>query len=280
MQIRFLVPTDTEQLLVAINAAFIDYIVPFQLNAEQLHRKIFVENVRLDYSIGVFEGERIVGFIMHAVRELDGELVIYNAGTGVLPDYRGKDLVGKMYDYSLHFFKEKEVEQLLLEVIEGNFSAIRAYEKKGFTIRRKLMCFGGIIKSNVVVTSPLATVTQISRIDWLIFQSFWDISPSWQSAVVSIDNIKPGIWAAIINERIVGYVLFSRMTKRIYHIAVHPKYRRKGIGSQLMAVVEKYSSGEKVVFNNVDESADHLKLFLEKHGLVHSINQFEMIKKL
>lgn len=278
MQIRKLTQQDIPDLLNVINGAFADYIVPYQLNTEQLQFKMASENILLEWSVGVFEAEKPVAFIMHGVRIADGKTVVYNAGTGVLPEYRGQGWVGKMYDYIQPFFEENKVNQLVLEVLECNQSAIRAYQKNGFAIRRKLLCFGGELKPTS--HSNTATIKPLQDFIWEDFRSFWDISPSWQSAIPSMDITKPNAFGAFIDAELVGYVLFNPANKRIYQIAVAPKHRRKSIGTQLLTAVQLQMSGEEVKLNNMDEEAENLKLFLEKQGLSNHINQFEMLKSL
>ena len=277
MLIRHLTEKDTPDLLNTLNHAFADYIVPFQLNAEQLQFKIRSENIVFHWSTGVFDSERLVAFIMHGVRKENGKTVVYNAGTGVLPEYRGKGLVGKMYDFIQPFFKNK-VNELVLEVIEKNQSAIRAYEKNGFTIRRKLLCFGGELKK--ISHQSAASIEPLHELLWEDLQLFWDISPSWQTAIPSMDIAQPTAFGAFIDSELVGYVLFNPFNKRICHIAVAAQYRRKGIGTQLLAEVQKQLPNEKLQFNNIDEAAENLKSFLEKLGLANNINQFEMSKNL
>ena len=278
MQIRQLTKQDIPDLLKAINGAFADYIVPFQLNEEQLQFKMRSENIIPEWSIGVFEAEKLIAFIMHGVRTIEEKNVVYNAGTGVLPEYRGHGLVGEMYDYIKPFFEENNVNQLVLEVIESNQSAIRAYEKNGFTIHRKLLCFAGELQPKQHPNT--ATIRPLQNFVWEDVQSFWDILPSWQSAVASMNFAEPQALGAFVSNYLVGYVLFNPTNKRIYHIAVTSEYRRKGIGTQLLTETQKQLSDKKVQINNMDEAAESLKLFLEKHGLTNDINQFEMIKSL
>lgn len=278
MQIRKLVAQDTSDLLKAVNDAFADYIVPFQLNAAQLQLKIAAENIILEWSAGVFEAGKLIGFIMHGVRTIAGKTVVYNSGTGVLPEYRGQGLVGKMYDYMQPFFEENKVQQLVLEVIEGNRSAIRAYEKNGFSIQRKLLCFDGELQMKP--QSGVASVQPLPGFLWEDFQSFWDITPSWQNAISSMDIAKPMALGAFMDTELAGYVLFNPVSKRIYQIAVALRHRRKGIATQLVAAVQQQVPNEKIQLNNMDEAAENLKLFLEKQGLTNNINQFEMVKIL
>ena len=84
-----------------LNASFSDYIVPLHLNIEQLEYKIVTENIHLDLSVGVFSSGQLVGFMLHALQIVDGKLSAYNAATGIIPAYRGRGLVGKMYQYLL-----------------------------------------------------------------------------------------------------------------------------------------------------------------------------------
>lgn len=232
----------------------------------------------MEWSVGVFKGEIPIAFIMQGVRIQDGKTVVYNAGTGVLPEYRGQGLVAEMHDYLLPLLMEKQVSKMVLEVIETNQSAIRAYEKNGFSINRKLLCFGGEVRAKD--SSNAVSIQALNDFSWDVFQSFWDIIPGWQSAKESMDVVQPKALGAFIEDQLVGYALFSPTKKRLYQISVAPDYRRNGIATKLLTEIKKQMPPEKVQMMNVDEAAENLKLFLEKQGLVNEINQFEMIKEL
>lgn len=278
MELRRLTNKDRAELLVTLNGAFADYIVPFQLEAEQLHFKISSENILPEYSVGAFDEGKMVAFMLHGLRNRAGKKMVYNAGTGTLPAFRGKGLVGKMYDYLLPFLKNQEISQVVLEVIENNQRAIHAYEKAGFSILRKLLCFGGVLQANAA--PGIYTVLSLDKLDWDILQSFWDIEPAWQNAVATMENILPGALGAFAGDELVGYVLFNPDRKRLYQLAVAPRHRRKGVATQLLCQMRQALPQEKIQCNNVDEAATGLKIFLEKQGLINEINQFEMCKKL
>lgn len=278
MEIRRLTHNDVAALLDAVNGAFADYIVPFQLDAEQLQFKMTSEDVLPAFSVGVFDAGKLVAFIMHGFRNSPGKRIVYNAGTGTLPAYRGKGLVGKMYDYMLPFLKDHEIEQLVLEVIEGNQRAIHAYEKNGFSIRRKLLCFGGILAVKTVPGNYV--VRPLNHLDWDILQSIRDIEPAWQNAAATMENIQPEALGAFAGDELVAYILFNPERKRLYQLAVASGHRRKGVATQLLNHIQQVLPGQKIQCNNIDEAATGLKVFLEKQGLVNEINQFEMIKNL
>lgn len=278
MQIRKLTNQDSSNLLNTINDAFADYIVPFHLNSEQLEFKIVSENIHLEWSIGVFEADKLIAFIMHGVRTLNNSTVLYNAGTGVMPEYRGQGLVGKMYDYILPYLEKKHVNEVILEVIEDNKSAIRAYEKKGFSIQRKLLCFSGVLKSDNSFNR--FSIQPLESYNWELFTSFWDIMPSWQNAIPTIDFAQPRAFGTFFKGEFVGYILFNPSNKRVYQLAIANQYRRKGAATQLLAKVQQQIPNEKIKITNIDQASGSLKLFLEKQGLINDINQFEMIKNL
>lgn len=278
MEIRRLIQEDTGDLLNAVNGAFADYIVPFQLDAEQLQFKMTSEDVLPAFSVGVFDAGKMVAFIMHGHRSPSGKRIVYNAGTGTLPAYRGKGLVGKMYDYILPFLKDQEIEQLVLEVIESNQQAIHAYEKSGFSNRRKLLCFGGSIAAKAVPGEY--EIRPLNHLDWDILRSFGDIEPAWQNAAATMENILPEAIGAFAGDELAGYILFNPERKRLYQLAVAPRHRRKGVATQLLNHIQQALPGQKIQCNNIDEAATGLKIFLEKQGLVNELNQLEMIKNL
>lgn len=278
MLIRQLTQADKPQLHATLNAAFADYITPFQLNEAQFESKLHAESVSLPHSVGVFIGDKLVAFIMHALRTVEGQQRIYNSGTGVLPAYRGQALVGKMYAYSLPILQEQGIVAMQLEVIENNHAAIRAYEKNGFQIQRKLLCFSGSLPAEK--HSGIASIRELTTYPWPTLQSFWEVSPSWQSTAQSMELIQPAALGAYVADQLVGYVLYSSHNKRIYQLAVAAAYRRKGIATQLLATLGSEFSGAVVALNNIDEAALDLKHFLEKNGMTNRINQFEMHKSL
>ncbi|MGY0034785.1 GNAT family N-acetyltransferase [Pedobacter sp. NJ-S-72] len=161
---------EIDRIVEVLNQSFSDYIVPLQLNSKQLAFKISSENVKLDLSIGVFSSGKLIGFMLHGLNEVDGKLSAYNAATGVVPDYRGQGLVGKMYDFLLPKLKAIGVEQMLLEVIVGNDAGVRAYEKMDYQVNRTLDCFRGAIET--VEKSPVAVIRDLEDFDWDKFSSF------------------------------------------------------------------------------------------------------------
>ncbi|KAB1230124.1 GNAT family N-acetyltransferase [Chryseobacterium viscerum] len=277
MEFKTLASTSIDEILSVFNHSFSDYIVPFHLTKEVLISKIAAEKLDMNISVGAFEEGRLVSFILQAEKIENGEKTIYNGGTGVVPESRGKGLVRKMYDFIIPILKERNANILLLEVIEGNQNAIRAYENLGFTIVRRLLCFNGNInkgKENAEVF-----IQELKDFQWEKLCLFWDIEPSWQGSVFVLEPMPEHYvtQGAYDGERLVGYIIYGPASKKIYQIAVDKNYRNQGIGTMLFNAILQKNNGQPIALNNVDDSSENISKFLsEKIGLNNWLSQFEM----
>lgn len=141
--IRSLAGVPHERIVAAFLEAFADYAVAMPADAEYYRARWGMEGVRPDCSFGAFSGGRLVAFVLHAVDERGGRLLAYNAGTGVVPAWRGRGLTGQLYAAALPVLSARGVGACLLEVLTGNAPAIRAYRKAGFSVKRLLRCYRG-----------------------------------------------------------------------------------------------------------------------------------------
>ncbi|WET47487.1 GNAT family N-acetyltransferase [Chryseobacterium indologenes] len=278
MEFKTLANVDVEELLAVFNHSFSDYVVPFHLTKEVLVSKIATEKLDMNVSAGAFEDGRLISFILQAEKVENGKKIIYNGGTGVVPERRGKGLVRKMYDFIIPILKERNADVLLLEVIEGNEAAIRAYENLGFTKVRRLVCFKGNINTGFPKTN--ATIKELKELQWEKLQSFWDIEPSWQGAVFVLNPMPENFKAlgAYVDENLVGYLIYNPISGKVHQIAVHKDYRNGGIGAGLFAAI---ADGQPIAINNVDEASQETAAFLDKKiGLQNWLSQFEMKRRI
>jgi ribosomal protein S18 acetylase RimI-like enzyme len=280
MEIKSLENVNLNDLLDVINLSFSDYIVPFSLTLEQLQSKINAEGIKLDLSIGVYGEDKLVGFMLHALNTANTEFIAYNAATGVIPDYRGKGLVGKMYDVLVPKLEKLGVKQMVLEVIEGNHPAIRVYEKMGYTIHRKLDCFRGSVPALDI--NSKVVIKNLPAPEWELFKSFWDIEPSWQNDVMTVNNsiASSQILGAYINDVLVGYAIYNPTSRKINQVAVSPDYRRKGIGTSLCNHISNAVDQNELLVYNVQNSSVEAKGFIKNLNIPYTISQFEMKRNL
>lgn len=278
MEFKTLANVDVEELLAVFNYSFSDYIVPFHLTKEVLVSKIITEKLDMNLSVGAFEEGKLVSFILQAEKLENGQKIIYNGGTGVVPESRGKGLVRKMYDFIIPVLKERNADVLLLEVIEGNEAAIRAYENLGFTKVRKLLCFKGNINSGI--KNDAVVIKEMKDFQWERLQSFWDIEPSWQGSVYVLNPMPENYQAlgAYWDGNLVGYIIYNPGAGKVLQIAVHKDYRNQGIGARLFTAI---TDGQPIAINNVDDTSKEAAVFLDqKIGLQNWLSQFEMKRSI
>jgi len=277
MEFKTLANTSIDEILSVFNHSFSDYVVPFHLTKEVLISKIAAEKLDMNISVGAFEEGRLVSFILQSEKVENGEKIIYNGGTGVVPESRGKGLVRKMYDFIIPVLKERNANTLLLEVIEGNQPAIRAYENLGFAIVRRLLCFNGSIQQGE--GNAEVSIKDLNDFQWKLLCSFWDIEPSWQGSVFVLEPMPENYvtLGAYMEEKLVGYIVYSPAVKKIYQFAVDKNYRNRGIGTTLFNAIKEKNGGQTIALNNVDDSSENTSQFLsETVGLNNWLSQFEM----
>ncbi len=279
------------ELTETFNVAFSDYIVPFKITEDQLAEKLRTANIQLDLSPGAVVDDKLVGFIWHGLGWREGKTVIWNGGTGVVPDQRGKGITGKLYDYILPMLKERGYERSVLEVIIGNDPAIHTYQKKGFEIVRTLDCFrakatpstGGTIKDVARPKKELAQRILNRPYDWSAFHQLRSWQPTYQNDDARMDLLGEQVKAvgAFLKNELVGYILFDARIDRgdIYQFGVHPDFRQQGVGRYLFEIAE---SGKSVPLKVINVDAAHTPSlsFFQHLNFERTIGQYEMTLKI
>lgn len=258
------------------NQAFADYLIPFSLSETDLKAKIAAENIRLDYSLGVFLKNKLTGFILVGVDTIDRKPTAYNAGTGVIPECRGQRHTHAMYDFLLPLLQSNGFSDHLLEVITHNNKAIHIYKRIGFETLRTLNCY----KGNIASSRSSFDFKPLNVLDWELMVSFWDFKPSYQNSIATINRMKNDLEfvGAFADANLVGYIVFG--AARIKQFAVHPQFRRMGIGRQLFYEVQKKAGNAIVSLTNIDAANKGTNTFLLEIGLVQTVQQLEMGMKI
>lgn len=275
MEIKTLGGIDKKDILNVFNKSFSDYFIPFQLSEEQLTSKMLADKTELDLSVGVFENKNLIAFILHGFDKIDNKKVIYNGGTGVIPEKRGSGLTKQMYHFILPILKENRIDRLQLEVITENIPAINSYKKSGYKIERELCCYKGEI--NILNINDRLEIKKLSNYDWDLMESFWDIYPTWQNSKNVINELKNNniSLGAYLENQLVGYVIYNPSNNRIQQIAVSKNFRQKKIASTIFReIIETYTNSLSII--NVDKSSKCINTFLEKIGFENTLEQLEM----
>ncbi|WP_268846423.1 GNAT family N-acetyltransferase [Flavobacterium aestivum] len=274
MEIKSLQDTEIDELVTVFNQSFSDYIVPFKITKEQLKDKIKSDNIKLEYSVGAFEDNQLIGFILNGFDFINGNKIAYNAGIGVIPEKRGNKVTIKLFEHIIPKLKKQNVTKIKLEVITENEIAFRTYKKIGFEIIRELNCYKGHVKSEI---KSKFKILPLKNFDWELQKSFWDWNPTWQNSInaaenISHLNIRIGAFDA---NSLIGYLIYNPNSNRIQQFAVNKDYRNQGVGKQLFQYITGENEKEFSLIN-IPVNSLNTNHFLSNLGLEVYIKQYEM----
>ena len=276
---RLLTTADFHPLYECFLEAFSDYQVDMQMSEEQFRQRVVRDRVELESSAGAFDEDRMIGFYMNGRGVWEGKQTAYDAGTGVVPDYRRRGVAEELFDFMMPQLKERGITQYLLEVLTSNERAVALYRKIGFEEVRRL----AVLRSNAMMkTSGDVEGVLIRRMeepDWDVFCAYWDGKPSWQSSIDAVESVRDQreIVGAFVDEKCVGYGIVHQPSGLLMQMAVGSAFRRRGIGRKILAAL----SGKEILkINNVDEELKGTLAFFKACGFEVVLRQFEMIRTL
>ena len=219
-------------------------------------------------SYGAFENDRLVAFILHGIDTINAKRVAYNAGTGVLPGYRGKHLSFKLYEYCIAQLKEQGIEKFALDVIDQNTPAIKTYEKAGLTITRKMISYKG---DTVFKKDPSIEIRNIPP-DWKMIEELCEWQPAWQYNNNTLRRAWNNYSFLVAGKNAEAYCIVNLKNGRIAHFGSKVEDKK-----YLSALFASLADIEKpLVIIHVDEKAADANSFIASAGLSHFITSYEM----
>lgn len=272
---------DRNQLLDTFLASFADYAVDMSgVTNEVKSLRAIKNNVDWDVSVGVFADSQMVAFTLIAVDSHADRPSAFDAATGVMPAFRGRRLAGRMLEHAVPQLVGRGVERMLLEVLESNAKAIRAYEGVGFEIQRTLRCLS--VPLPELDASSGWAVDRCDREVVLQFEDELAFTPSWENSSGAVQRIpEPLVCLAVHREGApVGVLAYAPALNWIMRVAVHPSHRRRGIARQLVAALASQGVAGPVKVLNVDARDDEALSFFAGIGAEPLVDQFEMERSI
>jgi ribosomal protein S18 acetylase RimI-like enzyme len=256
-----------ETLTQVLNEAFSNYEVPIHMSEAQLGAHLHALGYSPEDSIGLFDGNTLVGFILVAIRGT----AAYDAGTGIIPSYQGNGYAHQLIEATLEHVKKRGVKSFILEVIDTNERAKTLYLRHGFSITRSLLCYQ-IQKDALEDTSSVRLQKQVH-----VSIPSGDCTPSWQNSDACI---KRGGFTAydIVHDSVKRGVLCFNPTKgSIAQIYIEPQYRRQGFAKQAIIAAKNYTETPTLGMLNITEDCVDINGLLTHMGFSVLLTQSEMI---
>ncbi|MBD0401892.1 GNAT family N-acetyltransferase [Flammeovirga sp. EKP202] len=259
MKVRKLSISNFDEILECFLKSFDDYSIKMPTEKEYYKQRWSAAKVDFNLSYGMYVNNKLIGFVIHTIDKRFGIQTAFNTGTGVIPEYRGKKIVGSIYDYAKVDLKENGVELITLEVLTNNDKAIRAYQGVGFNITKEYKCYSGKIqlKNNLKIELKKHSPSQYN----------WEKLP--EQNIYSWDFQKETIVAG-------GYVLYEVIYNGVpeSYFIFHPE---KKYLAQFDVFMTNNNEWEKL-FNAIQQVTDEIKIINVNKDLSDKINAIHLIK--
>lgn len=275
MKIKSLEHTPVKEILQTLNLAFSDYFVPINFTLDYVNERWKASGVEYHLSFGVFDKNQLVGFIIHAINLYEDSKVAYNASTGIIPTYRRKGLLTKLYEVAIPVLKENGIQKSTLEVITKNERAILAYQKVGFKIDRhyKLYKFDWIKSAPEIQTRTTFKIKITANFSFEDFKHLQNYIPSLENQNHCLELLKKNLITITVFDKkeMVAYLLFHKISKRIHRLGV--KENDWNYYGEIL-----FSGLETGNYNiiNIDTANKNIHSFFKKMSFDNYIDQYDM----
>ncbi len=269
MKVKNLSNTSFEILMECFFSAFENYFVPMPTDINYYKARWEMSKVDFNFSYGMFVGEKLVGFIIHAVDDRNDERIAFNTGTGVLANYRGNKIIKKIYAYALPDLIKNGFTRSSLEVICENEIAVKSYTSIGFKKTKKYLCFAGEFQ---IKASKNVTIKEINylEIDWNSMPN--QESYSWDNQKETLNKGNYAFYEVYQNDYLESIFVIDPTNGYLSLFEVlenNPK-----AWEHLFMGIQQISTTIKI--NNVDDLLASKINFLHTLGLKNTVNQYEM----
>ena len=265
---RALHETSLQELAQCFNSAFSDYEQPIRFTPESLKYYLTASAVDLSLSFGAFCNEQPVGFILNSSGIYHDQNVVFDAGTGIIPEHRGNKVFSGLFEYTVAQLQQRGIVNYYLEVLQANHHAISIYRKKGFSVLREY--------SVLVASGPRQDwnmqLPPIPYADFLPFATAFSVEPSFEHTTHTIGQ-NPQLYEVLcLNNR--AYCIYAKKNGAIIQMHYNELDAMKDVISALIA---QYPSA---MAKNVDYSCPDVIRMLTEIGFREVTKQYEMVRTI
>lgn len=268
MNVRHLGHTDFNLIIECFLEAFENYYVKMPTDHNYYRQRWKAAKVDYDLSYGMFDNDKLVGFIINAVDKRDGHHIAFNTGTGVIPSYRGKKIVKSIYEFAIPDLVKHGITKCNLEVIVENEKAIRAYKGIGFKIIKQYKCYSGELLGDEHVQS--LKELGFEDINWQAIPN--QDKYSWDFNRESLKGGNSRYYNVLNNGEIESFFSFNSENNTINQMEVFTT--DNDVWERLFLAIQSVSKQVRII--NVDDALAHKISAIENSGLKNTVNQYEM----
>ena len=131
--------TSIEQLTNCFNLAFSDYEQSICFTPEKMKYYLTASAVDLSLSFGAFFQDQPVAFILNSSGMYNGQSVVFDAGTGVVPAHRGKKVFSALFDHTCQQLRNRGITNTIWKCCSPTITQYR------FTARRDSRSSGNFL---------------------------------------------------------------------------------------------------------------------------------------
>ena len=260
--------TSLAQLAQCFNLAFSDYEQSICFTPESLKYYLTASAVDLSLSFGAFYEDQLVAFILNASGIYNNQAVVFDAGTGVIPEHRGKKVFSRLFEYTAAQLQQLGIAKYYLEVLQANHHAISIYRKKGFQIQREY--------SVLTTSGPRPdwdrSIDAKPYSDFEAFQTRFSVAPSFEHTSHAI-NQNPQLYEVLyLQEQ--AYCIYAKRNGEIIQMHYNALDALKEVMS---ALIKRYPSA---MAKNVDFEYPQVIQMLKEIGFKEILTQYEMAREI
>ena len=262
-----------------IHDAFVDafgsYEVPMSLSVAELSAMMDSRDVSLNLSVGCFDADTLVGFVLVGVRDGAHGRVTYDAATGVIQGHQSKGIGSGMLHALWVQLSTAGAVSFQLEVLENNTAAQTLYERHGCTTTRRFVCVRTRRTPDHRLPAGWEVRTELpAGIDEAVYNGY---VPSWQQAAASARGAHYVVRTE--GSTVVAYGIVQAATGSVMQLGIQPDWRSTIPVAEVVQAVASQTNAEQLRFVNI-EDASWMAAALVECGWEPFLYQREMLRVL
>lgn len=271
-----------EELAEAYNETRIDYIIPMPMTVERLRQYARVYDVDLSCSCAAVRAGTILGIGMLGVRE--GRAWITRLG--VLPSGRRQGIGSRLMTFLLDAAREREIDEVWLEVIQGNnpahelFTSLDFRETRELIVARRPPSFPELTAGERGTRPQLRDVRTLDRIATLRLLDDREDEPNWLNQNESLQKVAE-LSSLLIETKDGGrgWVTFKTSLLRLTRIVVNIISGEPApVAATILRTLHEFFPTQDAIAENVPAKAPWWPGF-QQVGYFDAFRRIEMVKK-